>query len=121
MTFVTFDIIGLCAESPDQGVAVGAVLPLCGGLTASTVDGRPLVQLFHPGGRLLLSIEETRLIGVPGEVHRLLGIGGEAEVPDPVWWVECRAPEDDPEAETVARAFTDALVAVTGGLSWSSR
>ncbi|WP_191254792.1 hypothetical protein [Amycolatopsis oliviviridis] len=118
---MTFDIIGLCAEPPDLGAAVGAVLPLCGGLTASTVEGRPLVQVFHRDGRLVLSIEEARLVRVPGEVRRLLGAGDEVDVPDPVWWVESRALEEDPEAETVARAFTDALLAGTGGLSWSSR
>ncbi|MFD5250560.1 hypothetical protein ACFWIW_38840 [Amycolatopsis sp. NPDC058340] len=118
---MTFDIIGLCAERPDPAAAIEAVLPLSGGLTVSRAKGRPLVQLCHPDGRLLLSIEETRLVGVPGEVRRVLGIGGETEVPHPVWWVESRAPENDPEAEAVARAFTDALVGGTGGLSWSSR
>ncbi|ONF72574.1 hypothetical protein [Amycolatopsis keratiniphila] len=118
---MTFDIIGLCAEQPDPAAAIEAVLPLSGGLTVSTVKGRPLVRLCHPDGRLLLSIEETRLVRVPGEARRVLGIATGTEVPHPVWWVESRAPENDPEAEFVARAFTDALVGGTGGLSWSSR
>lgn len=118
---MTFDIIGLCGERPDPANAVESILPLSGGLTVYTAADRPLVQLCHPGGRLLLSIEEARLVQVPGEVRRLLGVGDETEVPNPVWWVESRAPDDDPEAEAVARAFTDALVGGTGGLSWSSR
>ncbi|RSN16383.1 hypothetical protein DMC63_22840 [Streptomyces sp. WAC 05977] len=118
---MTFDIIGLCVERPDPVTAVESVLPLAGGLTASTVEGGPVAQLRHPDGRLLLSIEDARLVRVPGEARRLLGIGDEVEVPHPVWWVESRAPEGDPEAESVARAFTEALVGGTGGLSWSSR
>ncbi|QXV62305.1 hypothetical protein CVV72_38485 [Amycolatopsis sp. TNS106] len=118
---MTFDIIGLCADRPDPVTAVESVLPLSGGLTVSTVEGGPVVQLCHPGGRLLLSIEDARLVRVPGEVRRLLGIDVGIELPHPVWWVESRAPEADPEAEAVARAFTEALVGGTGGLAWSSR
>ncbi|AUI61008.1 hypothetical protein [Amycolatopsis sp. BJA-103] len=116
---MTFDIIGLCADRPDPATALESVLPLNGGLTASTVEGGPVVQLRHPDGRLLVSIEDPRLVRVPGEARRLLGV--EIEVPHPVWWVESRAPDEDPEAEAVARAFTEALVGGTGGLSWSSR
>jgi hypothetical protein len=118
---VTFDIIGLCASQPDPGATLQAMLAAGSDLHVDTLEEQQLVQLYHPDGRLLLTTEGARLVQVPGEVRRLLGIGDEVEVPHPVWWVESRAPGGDPEAEAVARTFTQALVARTGGLSWSNR
>jgi hypothetical protein len=118
---MTFDIIGLCARQPDPEATLAAMLAAGPDLHVDALEQQQLVQLYHADGRLLLTNEGARLVQVPGEVRRLLGIGEEVELPHPVWWVESRAPGADPEAEAVARNFTKALVARTGGLSWSNR
>lgn len=118
---MTFDIIGLCREQPEPATTLAALQAAGPELYVDLMEEQPLVQLYHPDGRLMMSIEDARLVQVPGEVQRVLGIGPEVGVPHPVWWVESWAPGDDPEAEAVARAFTTALVAMTGGLSWSNR
>jgi hypothetical protein len=116
---VTFDIVGLCRQQPDAAIALAAMQVAGPQLRVDTVDHAHLVQLYHPDGRLLLTTEGPRLVQVPGEAERLLGITD--GVPHPVWWVESRAPGGDREAEAVARRFTHALVPATGGVSWSNR
>ncbi|MGH4014313.1 MAG: hypothetical protein ACRDSL_10375 [Pseudonocardiaceae bacterium] len=116
---MTFDIVALCRDQPDAALIVAAMRQAGGGLKVDTVEHAQLVQLYHPDGRLLLTIEGARLVQVAGEAQRLFGIA--EGVPHPVWWVESRAPGADREAEAVARRFTHALVAATGGVSWSNR
>lgn len=116
---MTFDIVALCRTAPDAATTLAALREAGPHLRMHTVEHAQLVQLYHPDGRLLLTLEGARLVQVPGEAERLLGIPG--EVPHPVWWVESRAPGADQEAEAVARRFTRALVALTGGMSWSNR
>nr|WP_225954570.1 hypothetical protein [Kibdelosporangium phytohabitans] len=86
-------------------------------LHVNTIEEAQLIQLYHPDGRLMLTTEGARLVQVPGEAKRLLGI----DVPNPVWWVESRAPSGDPEAEDVTKRFAQALVTATGGALWSTR
>lgn len=116
---MTFDIVALCQRRPDPEISVAALRDAGRDLRVETVERAKLVQLYHLAGRLLLTTDLGRLVQVRGEVRRLLGI--EREVSDPVWWVESRAPAGDSEAEATARRFTAALVARTGGLSWSNR
>lgn len=114
---MTFDIIALCRKQPDPPTTLAAMHEAGPQLRVNIVDEARLVQLLHPDGRLLVTMEGSRLIQVPGEVERILGVAAET----PVWWVECRAPGHDPEAEAVARRFARALLAVTGGSLWSNR
>jgi hypothetical protein len=117
---MTFDTVALCRAEPDAAAMLGALLAAGSELKMDTVEAAGLVQLFDPGdGRLLLSVEVARLVRVPGEAQRLLGLAD--DVPEPVWWVESRAPGADPQAAGVARRFTAALVEITGGLTWESR
>lgn len=116
---MTFDIVALCREQPGPEASLAAMHSAGPELRVDVIESAQLVQLYHDDGRLMLTVEGARLVQVPGEVRRVLGI--EIEVPHPVWWVESRAPGHDPEAEAVARRFTQALVATTGGLSWSNR
>jgi hypothetical protein len=116
---VTFDIVALCREQPDAAIALAAMQVAGPQLRVDTIDHAHLVQLYHPDGRLLLTTEGPRLVHVAGETQRLLGIT--EDVPHPVWWVESRAPGGDREAEAVVRRFTHALLAATGGVSWSNR
>jgi len=116
---VTFDIVALCRDQPDAAVTLAALREAGPDLRVHTLEQAQLIQLYHPDGRLLMTTEGARLVQVPGEARRLLGITD--EVPHAVWWVESRAPGADPDAEAVARRFAHAVVAQTGGMSWSSR
>lgn len=116
---MTFDIVALCRQQPDTAVTLAAMQAAGPQLRVDTIEHVQLIQLYHPDGRLLLTTEGPRLVQVAGEAQRLLGIT--EGVPHPVWWVESRAPGSDQEAEAVARQFTYALVAATGGVSWSNR
>ncbi|WP_433117184.1 hypothetical protein [Micromonospora sp. CA-246542] len=119
---MTFDTVALCRAEPDAAAMLGALLAAGSELKMDTVEAVGLVQLFDPvDGRLLLSVEAARLVRVPGEARRLLGLAPADDVPEPAWWVEGRAPGADPEAADVARRFTAALVEITGGLTWEGR
>lgn len=114
---MTFDVVGLCRREPDAETLISAIRAASPLSEVEVDEDRMLFVLRNPGGQVVLTIENGRSVRVPGEVRRLLGI----DVPPPVWWVESRAPDNDAEAETAAREFTAALVAATGGSSWSSR
>ena len=87
-------------------------------LKIDTDESAGLIQLFDPlDGRLLLTVETTRLVQVPGEVERLLGVSCDV----PVWWVESRSPSGDTQAAETARRFSAELVAITGGQTWAGR
>lgn len=115
---MTVDLVALCEKQPDAGMTLAA-LQACGpSLRLNTVERGALVQLCDADDRPLVTIEGPRLVQVPGEVERLLGV---TDAPHPVWWVEARAPADEAEAPVIARRFTAALLSLTGGVSWSSR
>jgi hypothetical protein len=113
---VTHDVIALCERQPDTGTTLAA-LQACGpDLRVAAVERGSLVQLCAEDGRALVTVEGARLVQVPGEVQRLLGV---EDAPHPAWWVEARAV--DPGAAAIARRFAAALLSETGGVSWSSR
>ncbi|SCL48117.1 hypothetical protein [Micromonospora yangpuensis] len=119
---MTYDMVALCRAEPDAAALLGALLAAGPDLKLAAVEAAGLVQLFDPGdGRLLLTVETTRLVRVPGETERLLGVALDDSFDGRVWWVECRAPDGDPRAAETGRRFTAELVAITGGLTWASR
>ena len=115
---MTFDTVALCHAEPDPPAILGALVAVGSDLKMDTVDSAGLIQLFDPAdGRLLLTVETTRRVQVPGEAERLLGV----PVDGPVWWVESRAPGGDRRAAELARRFAAELVAITGGQTWAGR
>ncbi|WP_020661513.1 hypothetical protein [Amycolatopsis benzoatilytica] len=114
---MTFDVVALCPAEPGPKALVAAILTAGAGYFAESDEERRLIRVRHADGRALLTIEGSRLVQVPGEAERLLDIA--AAVPQ--WWVEGRAPDDDAEAESVARTFAEALAIATGGRTWTSR
>ncbi|MEO3770627.1 hypothetical protein [Micromonospora sp. B9E7] len=119
---MTYDTVALCRSEPDAATMLGALVAVGSDLKMDTVDSAGLVQLFDPAdGRLLLTVETARLVQVPGEAERLLGVTLDDTFGGRVWWVESRAPDGDPQAAEVTRRFTDALVSITGGLTWANR
>jgi len=116
---VTYDVVVLCERQPDAGATLGAFRACGPSLLVNVIDRGALVQLCDAQERPLVTVEGARLVLVPGEAQRLLGI--EAELPHPVWWVEARAVRSAPDAPRIARRFAAALLSVTGGVSWSSR
>jgi hypothetical protein len=113
---VTLDVVALCERQPDPGTTLAA-LQACGpDLRLTTIERGSLLQLCADDGRPLVTVEGPRLVQVPGEVERLLGV---EEAPHPTWWVEARAV--DRGAAAIARRLAAALLTQTGGVSWSSR
>jgi hypothetical protein len=113
---VSHDVIALCERQPGPGTTLAA-LQACGpDLRVSTVERGSLIQLCADDGRPLVTVEGARLVQVPGEVRRLLGVD---DAPHPTWWVEARAV--DAGAAAIARRFAAALLSQTGGVSWASR
>ncbi len=79
-----------------------------------------LLQLCTDDGHALTTIEGPRLVQVPGEVRRLLGIDV-PDLPHAVWWVDAWAPEHSRDGAAVTIRYIQALVALAGGHSWSTR
>jgi hypothetical protein len=115
---MTLDLVALCGRQPDAGMMLAAMQACGPQLRVNTIERGSLVQLCDDDERPLVTIEGARLVQVPGEVQRLLGV---TDAPHPAWWVETRAVATDPQAPRIARRFTAALISLTGGVSWSSR
>ncbi|HZG91695.1 MAG TPA: hypothetical protein VEZ42_15890 [Pseudonocardia sp.] len=115
---MTLDLVALCERQPDAAATLAAMQACGPSLRLNTIERGSLVQLCAPDERPLVTIEGPRLVQVPGEVQRLLGV---PDAPHPAWWVEARAVTADPEAARIARRFTAALLSLTGGVSWTSR
>jgi hypothetical protein len=115
---MTLDLVALCARQPDAGMTLAAMQACGPDLRLDTIERGSLVQLCDERERPLITIEGPRLVQVPGEVQRLLGV---PDAPHPTWWVEARAVSTVPEAAAIARRFAAALLSLTGGVSWSSR
>ena len=115
---MTYDLIALCERPPDTGTTLAAMHACGPDLRVNTVERGALVQLCTDDGAPLVTIEGARLVQVPGEAQRLLGI--DDDLPCPLWWVEVRA-TGLPGAPRIARRFAAALLSVTGGVSWSGR
>ncbi|MCO1658384.1 hypothetical protein [Pseudonocardia humida] len=115
---MTLDLVALCERQPDAGMTLAAMRACGAELRVNTIERGGLVQLCSPDERPLVTVEGPRLVQVPGEVQRLLGV---TDAPHPTWWVEAKAVSTDPEAPRIARRFTAALLSLTGGVSWSSR
>jgi hypothetical protein len=114
---MTYDLVALCERPPDAGTTIAAMHACGPDLRVDTVERGALVQLCRDDGAPLVTIEGARLVQVPGEAQRLLGIAD--DLPCPLWWVEVRATAL-PEAPRIARRFAAALLSVTGGVSWGS-
>jgi hypothetical protein len=115
---MTLDLVALCERQPDAGTTLAAMRACGPQLRVDTIERGSLVQLCGEDERPLVTIEGPRLVQVPGEAQRLLGV---PDAPHPAWWVEARAVSTDPAAPVIARRFTAALLSFTGGVSWSSR
>jgi hypothetical protein len=114
---MTIDVIALCARLPDVGTVLAALGAAGPDLRIDAEETGSLIQLCDNDSGVLVSIESPRLVQVPGEVERLLGI---AEPPAcPLWWVETRS--QGQAGAAVARRYAAALVSVTGGTTWQSR
>jgi hypothetical protein len=113
---VTVDVIALCERQPDPATTLAAMQTCGPDLRLTALERGSLLQLCADDGRPLVTVEGPRLVQVPGEAERLLGVEG---APHPAWWVEARAA--DPGAAAIARRFAAALLSQTGGVSWSSR
>lgn len=113
---MTLDVVAICERQPDPATTLAA-LQACGPeLRLAAIERGSLLQLCADDGSPLVTVEGPRLVQVPGEVERLLGV---ADAPHPAWWVEARAV--DSGAAVIARRFAAALLSQTGGVSWSSR
>jgi hypothetical protein len=116
---VTRDVVALLPAAPEVADVVAALRAAGERFGVRQAAAGSVVQLCDDQGRPLVSIEVPVLVQVPGEVERLLG----AEVagrlpPQPLWWVETRAPSARDGAERLGRRFAEALAARCGGVVW---
>lgn len=115
---MTFDAVALCRDMPGPEIMLGAMLAAGGDLHVCS-DLLGAVVLLDDLARPVLRVEGPRLVHTPGEAQRLLGIT--LEVPQPAWWVEVYAPDQDADAAAAARRVVMGLVELAGGCSWSTR
>jgi hypothetical protein len=109
---MSHDLVALVRRQPDVAAVLDGMVAKGEQLEVRSYAGG--LQVHDLAGRLLVSIETPMFVQVPGEVERLLGV----QVDLPTWWVNVRAAADLPDAERVARTFSDDLVRWQGGTVW---
>lgn len=109
---MTGEAIAICREVPSGDMVLDALLEAGGHLRVRHDEVRGLVELLDDTARLVLQVDGPRLVRVPGEAARLLGL--RVGVPEPGWWVEMHGDAD------VAPRVAAWLAALTGGVAWRS-
>lgn len=111
---MTVDSVALCRRRPTPDEILAALVRACPLLRVR--PGESLLTLCDDAGVDRLHLDGPRLVQVPGEAQRLLGV----DAPAPVWWVEARSLGTDHSSATAVRTVAHAIVAITGGTAWTS-
>ncbi|MFE6775654.1 DUF6177 family protein [Streptomyces sp. NPDC057702] len=111
---MTKDVIALTERMPDTWSLLAGLLSGGPDATVATVADGAVVQLGDADGRPLASVEAPRLVRVPTEVARLLGV----RAAGPVWWTEVRAATAAERSGELAGVIASRLVAQLGGRVW---
>jgi hypothetical protein len=122
---MTVDVIALCRARPDLEGEIGALLAAGPDLLVRWRRRFPVLELLDENERSVLAVDGPRLVQVPGEVRRLLGVPA-ADVTEPVWWIEVRASSvrdgelDDAGLDPgpAARRLAEHLIGRYGGFVW---
>ncbi|GAA4939273.1 hypothetical protein GCM10023224_20910 [Streptomonospora halophila] len=118
---MTYDVVALVRRAPDVRALVDAMVDAGPDLKVVGAGEGAVLRLTDDSGRSLLAIEAGQKVEVPDEVARLLGARAAADMPDPCWWVEARAPGAGDDAAALAHRFADALAGRLGGAVWPQR
>jgi hypothetical protein len=110
---MTVDVIAVCKARPDVEAEIGAFIAAGPDLFISPGHRSPILQLLDEEQHPVLAVDGPRLVQVPGELQRLLGVPGDVE---PMWWVEMRVPAGREAAP--ARRLAEHLVQRCGGFVW---
>jgi hypothetical protein len=123
---MTGSLVVLLAERPELSGVLATMSAVAPDLLVRTACGDKVLRFFRdPVGQdadsapPLFEVVRPVLVGVPGEVGRLLGEQTARTAPSPPWWVEISTRHDDPFAEQLALFLANALVADCGGTVWS--
>jgi len=104
------EAVAICRDVPSGAAVLDALLEAGGHLRVRHDEAAGLVELLDDAARVVLQCDGPRLVQVPGEAARLLGV--RAAVPEPGWWVEVHGAAAAPVAARLA--------ALTGGVAWRS-
>ncbi|MDT0304220.1 hypothetical protein [Streptomonospora wellingtoniae] len=118
---MTYDVVALVRGAPDVRALVDSMVDAGPELKVASAGEGAVVRLTDDSGRSLLAIEAAQKVEVPDEVVRLLGARAAADMPDPCWWVEARAPGAGDDAADLAHRFADSLCGRLGGTVWPQR
>lgn len=104
------EAVAICRAVPSGETVLYALLEAGGHLRVRHDEVRGLVELLDDATHIVLQVDGPRLVQVPGEAARLLGM--RAAVPEPGWWVEVHG--------VAAPQVASRLAALTGGVAWRS-
>jgi hypothetical protein len=115
---VTYDVIALVRQAPDPRDIIAGMLAAGERLRVDEAGNGAVLQLCDDTGRPLVSLETPVHVRVPAEIGRLLGPGIGARITGPVWWLEARAPSDQPAAVALARRYATEVARRLDGHVW---
>ncbi|GAB1644207.1 hypothetical protein [Krasilnikovia sp. MM14-A1259] len=115
---MTYDVIALVPEIPDPRDIVAGMVAAGEQLRVAETANGAVIQLCDDTGRPLVSLETPVHVRVPDEISRLLGPELGARVTGPVWWLEARAPSDQPAAVALAHRYAHEIARRLNGHVW---
>ncbi len=115
---MTYDVIALVRETPDPRDIIAGMLAAGEHLRVNEAANGAILQLCDDDGRPLVSLETPVHVRVPAEIGRLLGPEIGDRFTGPVWWLEARAPSDQPTAVALARRYATEVARRLDGHVW---
>ncbi len=115
---MTYDVIALVRETPNTRDIIAGMLAAGEHLRVNEAANGAILQLCDDDGRPLVSLETPVHVRVPAEIGRLLGPEIGDRVTGPVWWLEARAPSDQPAAVALARRYATEVARSLNGHVW---
>lgn len=115
---MTYNVVALTEELPQARTMIRALKSAHPDLTIRGASRAAIVRLRDEEGHPFVSVEAPQLVEAPADVARILGVEAAERMTGNTWWVDVRAPADNPRAAEAAHRLAEKLVEHHGGDVW---
>lgn len=117
---MTYNVVALTEELPHARSVIRALESAHPDFTIRGANKASVVRLRDEEGHPFVSVEMPQTVEATTDVRRLLGDAAADHLTHNTWWVEVRAPANNPRALEAAHRFAATLVEHHGGHVWPS-
>ncbi|SIO86105.1 DUF6177 family protein [Nocardiopsis sp. JB363] len=115
---MTYNVVALTEELPHARSVIRGLKNAHPDFTIRGASKASVIRLRDEEGRPFVSVEMPQAVEATTDVRRLLGDEAADHLTHNAWWVEVRAPANNPRAAEAAHRFAATLVEHHGGQVW---